>query len=366
MIYHILIDRFNGGWDEPPHNELRFLGGTLRGITQKLDYIKQLGANAIMLTPFFKMVAYHGYHIVDYEEIEPRFGTMDDLQELISIAHAKDMRVISDFVPNHCHISHPFFQDAINNMESSPYWNWFFINRKDRSDYKCFCDYKELAKFNLENAEVSDYFVKIGLKLLDAGIDGFRIDHALGVPMSFLSCFCRQMHAANPKCFVLGEVWGYNVSRRFYKLLYFRSVFHKLYYLISGLRQESIQTDYIGVLDGVLDFKFRDLLLDEIKAGRRLKDNKHLNKMLKRHFSRYDSSFKAFPFLDNHDTDRFMFDCRGDSTLLDEAVDVMRETGFEYIVYYGTECGMQNEKTIFNAEPYADLRVREPMNWKIL
>ena len=75
IIYHILIDRFNGfksswGWDEPV-----FLGGNIKGITEKIPYIKDLGFNTIWISPFYKTNTYHGYHITDFYQVEPRFGT---------------------------------------------------------------------------------------------------------------------------------------------------------------------------------------------------------------------------------------------------------------------------------------------------
>ena len=129
MIYHILIDRFDGGWKTPPQNANGFLGGTIKGVTRRLDYIQSLGASAIWLSPFLKTESYHGYHITDYEAVEPRFGTWEDLRTLIAEAHSRGMKVISDFVPNHCYETHPFFQDAEANPES-PYRKWFFFKGK--------------------------------------------------------------------------------------------------------------------------------------------------------------------------------------------------------------------------------------------
>ena len=81
IIYHILIDRFAGcepnGWDKP-----EFLGGNIRGIIDKLDYVKRLGVNTIWISPFYKTSAYHGYHITDFFKVDPHFGSEEDLKEL--------------------------------------------------------------------------------------------------------------------------------------------------------------------------------------------------------------------------------------------------------------------------------------------
>jgi len=83
----------------------RYVGGTLAGVTSKLGYLKRMGVTAIWLSPIFKQVAfqetYHGYGIQDYLRVNPRFGTADDLKELVDIAHAQGMRVILDIILNH-------------------------------------------------------------------------------------------------------------------------------------------------------------------------------------------------------------------------------------------------------------------------
>ena len=83
----------------------RWQGGTIKGVQSKLDYLKQLGVSAIWLSPVFKqrghLDTYHGYGIQDFLEVDPRFGSRQDLVELVAAAHAKDMRIILDVVFNH-------------------------------------------------------------------------------------------------------------------------------------------------------------------------------------------------------------------------------------------------------------------------
>jgi glycosidase len=109
IIYFIMIDRFNNPVSEPKYrwNESCdcFQGGTFNGICEKLDYIKSLGFSAIWLTPVFKNCiydnTYHGYGIQDFMTVDPRFGTEEDLQNLIDQAHARDIYIIFDIVLNH-------------------------------------------------------------------------------------------------------------------------------------------------------------------------------------------------------------------------------------------------------------------------
>lgn len=362
MIYQILIDRFNGNWNIPPKNENRFLGGNLNGITSKLDYICSQGASAIWLSPFFKTESYHGYHITDYENIEPNFGTWNDLYELINNAHNRGLKVIADFVPNHCHKNHPFFQDAINNKDSR-YRKWFYFNKEN--DYKAFLWYKILPKFNLGNEETANYLLDIGTNLIKIGIDGLRIDHALGIPMSFLNKLRNRVHCINTNAIVFGEVWPFNVPRKYFNTLFFKNSIKRVFYTISGINQDSIQRDYIEVLDGILDFEFRNIIIKEIKAGCGIRNNKALKTKLDNHFSFYNKHhLTPYLFLDNHDTDRFLFECGNNKDLMMEAIELMKGLPYPHIMYYGTECYMTNTTTIVNAEDYADLRVREPMKWE--
>ena len=130
IIYHILIDRFAGfpsteNWDKPI-----FLGGNIKGIQNKLEYLKNLGVNTIWISPFNKTSAYHGYHITDFNEIDPHFGTTEDLKDLIHSVHEHKMHIIADFVPNHCSKEHPFFKEAQSNKKKE---KGFFFN-SSRSD----------------------------------------------------------------------------------------------------------------------------------------------------------------------------------------------------------------------------------------
>ena len=80
VIYQVFIDRFNGVRKERNSNE--FLGGNLRGVTEKLDYLEGLGINVIWLSPFCESLSYHGYHVTDFGKVDPHFGVLDDLKAI--------------------------------------------------------------------------------------------------------------------------------------------------------------------------------------------------------------------------------------------------------------------------------------------
>ena len=167
---------------------------------------------------------------------------------------------------------------------------------------------------------------------------------------------------------MFGEVWAFGIGPQLAGQLYFKTDARLQEFLAQDTKhfsQDDLQVDYVGTLDGVLDFAYRDILLEEIHAGRGLRGNETLRSKIKDHFAKYPADFKLVLFLDNHDTDRFMFDCHDDAYLLQEAIDLTMEQSRPFSFLYGTEQLMTNNPTIFNAEPYADLRVRNCMDWNL-
>lgn len=365
-IYHIMIDRFNGGWVTPPAEPKNegFYGGTLNGIKDKLkDYLKPEGYNAIMLTPIYKTAEYHGYHTVDFDEIEPQFGEWSDFDELIKESHRLGIKVICDFVPNHCHRSNKFFQDALNN-KNSIYRDWFFFDEGKKGEYISYQNYPDLPKFNLYNKMAAEYLIGVAEKLVkDYHIDGLRIDHAIGTPFNFLKQLRKRLKRINPDILVFGEVWA--SSLRDISQIEFKNE-ERRYELVNHDAdiQEHLQMDYIGVLDGVLDFKFQEIMVETAKQGQGFIGNRDLEMKLKRHFHNYPSNYVLLLFLDNHDTDRFLFTCNDDVNQKNEALAFIKRLPYPFITYYGTEIDMKNEMSIYNRDN-ADGDVRKPMDWSI-
>lgn len=357
-IYHIMVDRFNGKRKEPPASENKFLGGDLRGIIEKLNYIRMQGFNAIMLTPIHATEAYHGYHITNYEEVDAHFGSKNDFLELILKSHQLGMKVICDFVPNHCHESHPFFQNALRNGDKR---NWFSFTSGNQ--YKHFLGHGELPKFNFGNTEVSDYFIKVAKQMALCGVDGFRIDHAVGVPFDFLRSLRGALKHINKNIFVFGEVLP--VEPQYVDSIALENDERRKQMRDRKYSQEDLQLDYSDALDGVLDFVYRDIIIEELNNGRGIsRKNLGLMARLSRHFERYSEDFRPVIFLDNHDVDRIMFYCHNDKSLLDDAVAFTRSLGFPYCIYYGTEQYMRNVNKLSPDTPYSDLEVRQPMDWR--
>ena len=363
-IYHLLIDRFNGGWQVPPKSENKFCGGNLQGVIEKLDYIKDLGFNAIMLSPIFKSANYHGYHTLNFEEVDPHLGTWKDYQQLLDQAHDKGLKIICDFVPNHCWYEAPIFAESLM-KNGGKHRDWFFF-KEGTDEFVSFLGFGDLPKFNLTTPEVVSFMIDKAEKLARMGVDAFRIDHALGQPHSFLKSLRESLQAIRSDIMVFGEVWAFGIGPQLAGQLYFKTDARLQEFLAQDTKpfsQDDLQADYVDTLDGVLDFAYRDILLKEIRAGRGIKGNETLRSKIADHFAKYPADFKLVLFLDNHDTDRFMFDCHDDVNLLQEAIDLTMELHRPFSFLYGTEQLMTITKTIFNAEPYADLRVRNCMDW---
>ena len=367
-IYHLLIDRFNGGWQVPPKSENLFCGGNLQGVIDKLDYIKDLGFNAVMLSPIFKSANYHGYHTLNFEDVDPHLGTWEDYQRLLDKAHGMGMKIICDFVPNHCWYEAPLFEASLL-KNGGKHRDWFFYPKENSDEFVSFLGFGDLPKFNLTNPEVVGFMIDKAEKLARMGVDAFRIDHALGQPHSFLQRLRQSVQAISSDIVVFGEVWAQGIGPQLASQLYFKTESRLQEFLAQETKpfsQENLQGDYVGTLDGVLDFAYRDILLEEVHAGRGIKGNPTLQSKIADHFANYPQDFNLVLFLDNHDTDRFMFDCHDDANLLKEAIDLTMEQSRPFSFLYGTEQLMTNRPTIFNAEPYADLRVRNCMDWSML
>ena len=358
IVYHIMIDRF-AGFEFGEWNKPRFLGGKIKGIIEKLGYLKELGINTIWLSPFYKTSAYHGYHVTDFMNIEPNFGGIEDLQDLIKKAGDNGIRIIADFVPNHCSKLHPFFLEAQKN-KGSKYVKWFtFI--KWPHDYLCFLDVKVLPKLNLDNHETRDHIVNAAKYWLSMGIDGFRLDHVMGPRHSFWKYFRKEIKTAFPQAVLIGEAWLEGIKYKHLKTLNIRNKYLRW---IFGMSQEIAQKEYYGELDGVLDFGFRELVKIHIAGSRKHGENRNFESALERHFSAYPGDYFLPTFLDNHDMSRFLFECNNDIEKLKAAARIQFQLKQPVIIYYGTETGMTHHYAVAVNRPHSDLEARQPMNWQ--
>ena len=359
VIYQVLIDRFNGVRKVKNTNE--FLGGNLRGVTDKLDYLKDLGIDVIWLSPFYESQSYHGYHITDFRKVDPHFGVLDDLKALIGQAKRRGMRVIADWVPNHCSVNHPFFRDAVNSRDSR-YRDWFIFQRwPDR--YLSFLDFRELPKINLDHPEAREYMIGVGEYWLSMGLDGFRLDHVIGPSHAFWKAFRNAVGKKFPEAVLIGEAWASGLERRHFNTTGIRK---KNLRRLLGISQEKIQLEYASELHGVLDFALQGILRDAVSQGLDPLTDPQIRRRISLHFKKVPPGFMMVTFLDNHDMNRFIRHCKGDVKLLLRAFETLFSLDYPVVLYNGTENCIPNRHDVSIFNPYSDLQVRAPVDWSKL
>ena len=149
-------------------------------------------------------------------------------------------------------------------------------------------------------------------------MDALPRDHDLGRPAICLKKMRDRLQELRSEIVVFGEVWAFGIRPQLASQLYFKTDARLQEFLAQDTKpfnQDNLQADYTDTLDGVLDFAYRDILLEEIHAGRGIKGNQVLRSKIADHFAKYPDSFKLILFLDNHDTDRFLFDCHANVNL---------------------------------------------------
>jgi len=354
VVYQIFIDRFAGFEDTDNWHNPQFVGGDLQGIIDRLDYIEKLGIDVIWISPFYETSAYHGYHITDYYSVDERFGTEEDLKELIEEVHDRDMRIIAGFVPNHVSREHPFFQDAIHDP-SSDYRDWFTF-KEWPDEYLRFLDFDQLPKLNLENPEARHHVIEAAKHWLDLGLDGYRLDHVVGPSNGFWNHFRSEIKSQHPDAVLIGEAWLSGVQKSQLETL---NIPHPLIQWITG-SQERVQRNYRDILTGVLDFRGSKLVKKAVSS-------EHLSPLyralLDLHYRLYPDDFALPNFLDNHDMNRILYQFDQDKQKLKDAFRIMRDQNRPTVIYYGTEVGMTQYQGIEEFDKYGDLQARKPMQW---
>ncbi len=328
VFYQIFIDRFYQGnkakdtsyinmkWGDKP-TPYRFAGGDLQGITQKLDYIKGLGANAIYLTPVFSSPSNHKYDIIDYKIIDPQFGNEEALKELVASAHKRGMRVVLDAVFNHAGSQLMQFQDVLQKGRKSPYHGWFLI-RGDKPtaqplNYECFGACTYMPKLNTSNPEVEKFLLDIACHYIEEyDIDGWRLDVSDEISHHFWRNFRREVKMRKPDCVIIGENW------------------HNAYPFLMGDQYDSIMN--YSFTKAALDyFAFQVFEADDYAHK--------LNSILMRNSQMVNEMM--LNLLDSHDTFRFYTQVKKDKNKVLAALAVMVCFVGAPCIYYGTEIPME-------------------------
>ncbi|MEW8959605.1 MAG: glycoside hydrolase family 13 protein [Moorella sp. (in: firmicutes)] len=341
VSYQIFPDRFYNGdpRNDPPGTEPwggiptrdNFFGGDLDGIWQKIPYLQFLGINTIWLNPIFASPSNHRYNTSDYLKIDPALGDEKSLHRLVEGLHAANMRLILDGVFNHTGTEFFAFKDVLVKGAASSYKDWYYfegfpVQMEPRPNYLCWWNIPSLPKLKVENPEVREYLLGVGTYWLrEAGIDGWRLDVPNEVEPSFWREFRRQVKETKADAYIVGEIWR---DARFWLL---------------G-----------GYFDGVMNYLFRDLVLDFF-AHRRFSIST-LDFLLGLIRLRYPeaANFALLNLLGSHDTARVitafqqgLTERMGHTVTYEEAVRRLRPAlilQFTYpgipLIYYGDEVGL--------------------------
>ncbi len=346
VIYNIFPDSFATGRRfislQPSEKELSGeivrgkLGGGIKGIMENVDYLKELGVNAIYINPIFAAGEYHKYDLLDYFHIDPCFGTNEEFKEMVEVYHENGLKVIVDGVFNHCGWKFFAFNDVVEKGEKSRYKDWFYhlefpVIRPDAPEtypnYECFGYERMMPKLNTQNPEVINYFCKVcQYWLKEYKIDGWRLDVASEINDEFWNRFHQAAKEINPEAILIGEVW--ETARHW----------------LDGKK-----------FDSTMNYDFRKHLR-RFFAERSIDafefDNRVTNMRMR---YRKQTVYAQLNLLDSHDVSRFLSLCGGDEKRYKLAV--LFQMTFPGIpsVFYGDEKGISG----ILEEDY-----RAPMPWE--
>lgn len=233
-----------------------FFGGDLRGIQEKLPYLKELGVTCLYLNPIFESHSNHRYDTADYSKIDPLLGNEEDFRSLCAEAKKRGIRVLVDGVFSHTGSDSVYFNregryptQGAYNSQQSPYYPWYTF-RQWPQNYECWWNFETLPNVKETEPSFNEYINGengIIRKWLRAGASGWRLDVADELPDQFLDNLTAAAKAESPDAVVLGEVWedasnktAYGVRRR---------------YLLGGQ------------LDTVMNYPFRDAIFAFLLGG---------------------------------------------------------------------------------------------------
>lgn len=328
VFYQIFVERFRQGnekkdtsyinmkWDEKPTPK-SFAGGDLAGIIEKMDYLKELGINALYLTPVFRSISNHKYDIIDYFMVDPQFGTKEELRQLVKLAHENGIRVVLDAVFNHCSMEMQQFQDVLEKGRESRFYDWFIIDgdfpEPEKMNYECFAACNYMPKLNTANEEVQDFLLEIAIYWIrEADIDGWRLDVSDEVSHGFWRRFRKAVKKEKPDSVIIGENW------------------HDAYAYLMGDQYDSI-----------MNYAFTKACLDYFAKGvfsaKDMADK--LNSNLMRNTEQVNRMM--LNLLDSHDTHRFFTEVNKDKDKMLAAIALEMVFEGAPCLYYGTELCME-------------------------
>lgn len=334
--------------------------GDLNGVTEKLDYIQDMGFTGIWLMPVMPAPSYHKYDTTDYRDIDETYGTLEDFENLLQEAHERGIYVVIDFVINHSSNQHPWFLEAcdyLSNLtegqepdaQECPYVEYYHFSREQINSsyaeipgggwyYEAVFYYTQ-PDLNWENEAVREEFDDITKFWVEMGVDGFRVDAAMHFNdsdteenLEILNRLYTCGRSVNPDFYMVSEVWA----------------------------SESTIAQYYGSQTPSM-FNF-DTCSAEGKLVRAAKGTSNATKLVnamldyQKTFSTENPDYIDAPFLTNHDQVRVANNLQSDENDLKMACGLLMMMSGNPFVYYGEEVGMSSKGT-------KDENKRLPMLW---
>lgn len=368
ILYHVFVDRFNNGnrngkpsnpkknsfiyanWEDDPMyikdengDVVRwdFYGGNLKGVINKLGYLKKLGVSIIYLSPIFESSSNHKYNTGDYKKIDPMFGDEEIFKELIEKANAKGISIILDGVFSHTGADSIYFDKFNNyhsngafNNEESPYRSWYTFD-DSKVGYKCWWGIKDLPDVNELEQSYINYIIEDKDSVLNKwtkmGVKGWRLDVVDELPDEFVTKFKKELKTSETDSVLIGEVW--------------EDASNKISY---GERRKYVLGNQ---LDSVMGYPFRKGMLSFLKGEIASYELNDLYMDIKENYP--PEIFKAnLNLLGTHDVKRVKTELNGDKEMVKLAV--LAQMTFEGVpyIYYGDEAGLEGEKDPDNRRTY--------------
>lgn len=322
--------------------------GDLRGIINRFDYLnngnpksgESLGIEGIWLSPINSSPSYHKYDVADYYAIDSEFGTMDDLKELVELAHSRNVKVIMDLVINHSSKENQWFKDFCKahrqNNTSDPMYDFYsyakepvpgrrFVKISAADDYyECnFSD--DMPELNYDNPKVFDEMVKVAKYYLEEiGVDGFRFDAAkyiyfgeVSPNVEFWKKYVAELKAVKPDLYTVAEVWD----------------------------SDSVTDKYVEALN-CFDFTMGQVegqISSTAHKGNAYKYEKYVDSYLE-NIEKINPDSMMIPFIANHDMDRAAGFLQVSNGFAQVAANLYILGPGSPFIYYGEEIGMKGSR----------------------
>jgi glycosidase len=328
--------------------------GDLRGLTAKLDYVQDLGADAIWLTPIFESPSYHGYDATDYEAIGHDYGTLADFRAFVDAAHQRGIRVVLDFVMNHTSSQHPWFVASASSTTSSKR-DWYVWSATDpgwrqpwggdpswhllKGSYYYGVFWSGMPDLNWRNAAVRSEMYRLARFWLAQGADGFRLDAT------------RYLIETGPGAGQSDTAETHAALQEFATVV--RTAKSDAVLVAENTTDVANLAKYYADVPMNFNFPLAEAVLASVKSG----DATRIVTTIREEQAAYPPGIIDAPFLTNHDGTRLATQLGDNPGEMRVAASILLTLPGAPFVYYGEEVGLQNGPTS------ADESKRTPMPW---